>query len=110
MLGKERDQVGRKGPYFRAQRVFLKIKEYNRYNSDESHTTHTHISILGAMLVAGVHSAGVDLDAAVQVRWLRDADRMEIQKCDRLTYILTRVGARDGCASRCGPVGPYFRD
>ena len=56
------------------------------------------------MLVAGVHSAGVDLDAAVQVRWLRDADRMEIQKCDRLTYILTRVGARDGCASRCGPV------
>ena len=57
-----------------------------------------------------VHSAGVDLDAAVQVRWLRDADRMEIKKCDRLTYILTRVGARDGCASRCGPVGPYFRD
>ena len=44
MLGKERDQVGRKGPYFRAQRVFLKIKEYNRYNSDESHTTHTHTS------------------------------------------------------------------
>ena len=79
LLGKKRDQVGRKGPYFRAQRVFLKIKEYNRYNSDESHTTHTHISILGAMLVAGVHSAGVDLDAAVQVRWLRDADRMEIQ-------------------------------
>ena len=42
--------------------------------------------------------------------WLRDADRMEIQKCDQLTYILTRVGARDSCASRCGPVGPYFRD
>ena len=104
------DKKKRSGPYFRAQRVFLKIKEYNRYNSDESHTTHTHISIFGAMLVAGVHSARVDLDAAVQVRWLRDADRMEIKKCDRLTYILTRVGARDGCASRCGPVGPYFRD
>ena len=52
----------------------------------------------------------MDLDAAVQGRWLRDADRMEIQKCDRLTYRLTRVGAGDGCASHSGTMGPYFRD
>ena len=72
--------------------------------------THTYTSILGDMQGAGVHSAGVDLDAAAQGRGLRDADRMEIQKCDGLTYRLTRVGARDVCALHCGPVGPNFKD
>ena len=65
---------------------FLKIKENNHHNSVDPPHTHTPPFL-------GIHSTGVDLDAAVQGRWLRDADRMEIQKCDRLTYRLTRVGA-----------------
>ena len=61
-LGKLRDQVDRAGHYSYAQMMILKTIEITI-----TIHTHTYTSILGDMQGAGVHSAGVDLDAGTQV-------------------------------------------
>ena len=78
-LGKLRDQVDRAGHYSYAQMMILKTIEI------PSQFTHTHTPPFWE--ICKEQEFTVQGWIWMQVpRWLRDTDRMEIQKCDGLTY------------------------